>query len=492
MDLEALLLNPGLSHIVSNISRFLDVKSMAQCRLVSQAWKDVIDNQREWLIFQLDYINRSKKNFFSCSSDSFSIMEKFPEWHGIIETFIKVKSISRLKDFVNYLWIYFEDEEVNRPNPLHYAIVNSNIGFVQLLIEVGIDLNMRNRSGKNCLHVACEKGSIEMVQYIISHFDFDPTLKTKDGRTIFHFAAMNENCDVAKLICSKFKFDNCPDEEGLTPLYTALAMFAPIETVKFLLESRHVFGIDLDTRTRKTQGTILHFACLYRDIEIIDLIYKELQSANSSIDFDTRNNDLKTPLQCAYENTDYIDTAVNLLQMFPGKVNAPDNLNNGMNMVHFVCEEGNLELLKALHQNPSFDIDYNVVDEEGFTPLHLACNEGHLEVVKFLLQDVNPSVNANVVEDINGYTPLELARSGGHVDITNFLEKYQQPRWAQQPPWYQQPQLHQQPYHPMWVQHEEVVTSTVSVAPTTSVGSIALVDLTDPVASATPVISATP
>ena len=108
MDLEALLLNPGLSHIVSNISRFLDVKSLAQCRLISQAWKDFIDTLREWWIFQLEHINHSKKMLPSSILDdvvTFSesnIMEKFPEWHGTIETFTKVKSISKLKEFVNY------------------------------------------------------------------------------------------------------------------------------------------------------------------------------------------------------------------------------------------------------------------------------------------------------------------------------------------------------------------------------------------------------
>ena len=147
MDLEALLLNPGLSHIVSNISRFLDVKSLAQCRLISQAWKDFIDNLRQWWIFQLEHINHSKKMLPSSILDDVvtlsesNIMEKFPEWHGTIETFTKVKSISKLKEFVNYMWIYFKDEVVHA-NPLHDAIVKSNIEFVQLLIEIGIDLNM--------------------------------------------------------------------------------------------------------------------------------------------------------------------------------------------------------------------------------------------------------------------------------------------------------------------------------------------------------------
>merc|ERR1712115_620403 len=44
--MEEILENPGLCHIVMNISRYLDPKSLAQCRAVCYSWQDLIDNDR--------------------------------------------------------------------------------------------------------------------------------------------------------------------------------------------------------------------------------------------------------------------------------------------------------------------------------------------------------------------------------------------------------------------------------------------------------------
>ena len=65
--MKDLLENQGLCHIVRNISSFLDPKSLAQCRLVSHSWKDLIDNDRKWLIFQLEHILNQEKIFYVLS-----------------------------------------------------------------------------------------------------------------------------------------------------------------------------------------------------------------------------------------------------------------------------------------------------------------------------------------------------------------------------------------------------------------------------------------
>ena len=45
--MEELLENEGLYFIVKNISSFLDAKSLAQCRLVCQSYRNLIDNDRQ-------------------------------------------------------------------------------------------------------------------------------------------------------------------------------------------------------------------------------------------------------------------------------------------------------------------------------------------------------------------------------------------------------------------------------------------------------------
>ena len=60
--MEQFLASPGLYHIVTNISRNFDAKDLAKCRLVSQAWKDIVDNDRNWWIFQLEHMKIKKRS----------------------------------------------------------------------------------------------------------------------------------------------------------------------------------------------------------------------------------------------------------------------------------------------------------------------------------------------------------------------------------------------------------------------------------------------
>ena len=161
--IEEILENPGLCQIIYHISSFLDAKSLAQCRLVSKSWRDLIDNDRPWLVFQLDYIQNTKKSFIDCNTIQIkgptiksTIAKRFPEWTFVVEQFTRRQKITKLKEFVEQMWIYFKDDEmIFYTNPLHDAARKSNTTFVKLLINAGIDLSMKNPTGSTPFHYAC-------------------------------------------------------------------------------------------------------------------------------------------------------------------------------------------------------------------------------------------------------------------------------------------------------------------------------------------------
>ena len=74
--MEELLENEGLDFIVKNISSFLDAKSLAQCRLVCQSYRNLIDNDRQWLIFQLEHIQKQKN---LCEGTDLSRLDRIPK-----------------------------------------------------------------------------------------------------------------------------------------------------------------------------------------------------------------------------------------------------------------------------------------------------------------------------------------------------------------------------------------------------------------------------
>ena len=288
--MEEILSNQGLCLIVRNISSYLDPKSLARCREVCYSLKHLIDNDRQWLIFQLEHIHDQEKIFIDYivkdkPKVKSTIKARFPEWNAFIEEVSRRQNIPMLKEIVKDMWIYFKDDSVGYygkyyRNPFHHAVAVSNIGFVQLLINSGINLEMKDPNGMTPSHYACQYGNIEMVQLLIKHTPtFDATSKTNMGTTIFHFACRNSDLQVVKLILDTFRFEDIRDEYGLTMLHNAVAL-GPKETTEFLIESRHKLGINIEERTTE-RLTILHLACWYRQIEIVYLVHNGLKEINS-------------------------------------------------------------------------------------------------------------------------------------------------------------------------------------------------------------------
>ena len=143
--MKELLANQGLYLIVNHISSFLDPRSLARCRLVCHSWRNLIDNDRQWWIFQLEHIHNREKQFIDCSSKQpkvtrSTIKARFPEWNTFMEEVLKRQNIPILKEIVKHMWIYFKNESINYcTNPLYYAVAQSNIVFAQLLIDININ-----------------------------------------------------------------------------------------------------------------------------------------------------------------------------------------------------------------------------------------------------------------------------------------------------------------------------------------------------------------
>ena len=347
-----------------------------------------------------------------------SIEKRFPEWSAFIEQFTRKQSIQRLKVIVRQMWFYFRDESLSRvANPFHCFVAHSELEFVRLLVDCGIDLTMTDPHGMTSMHYACAFGNVEMVELCLKHVpSFNATLRTNKGRTIFHLAARNRDTQVLKLILNTFRYEDITDHQGWTMIHFAVA-FGPKETIKFLLESRQKIGFNLEARLNKG-CTILHVAFQKRDIEIVDLVFEALEEIHSEIDFDARTNIQATPLHYACINPES-NTAIQLLQKIPEKINVLGQ--NDAHLLHYACKAGHLKLLKYIMENPAIDIDYNVVTLGIQTPLHVACGHGQFEVVKLLLDhSQEKKIDFNKIDQV-GNTPLHLACYNGHRDTIKLL-----------------------------------------------------------------------
>jgi len=84
----------------------------------------------------------------------------------------------------------------------------------------------------------------------------------------------------------------------------------------------------------------------------------------------------------------------------------------------YACENGEIEEVKKLLQNPNINVNWQNTLGFGDTPFSIACYFGNLEIVKLLLNDER--VDINIVD--NYYiTPFSAASESGNVEVVEYI-----------------------------------------------------------------------
>nr|TKW41991.1 hypothetical protein SEVIR_1G354500v2 [Setaria viridis] len=152
-----------------------------------------------------------------------------------------------------------------RNSPLHYAAAQGHHEIVSLLLESGVEINLRNYRGQTALMQACQYGHWEVVQTLIL---FNANVHRTDylnGGTALHFAALHGHARCLRLVLADYvpsipnfctltnhrsseedsaadfdhealvKMVNQKADGGLTPLHMA-ALNGHVECVQLLLD----------------------------------------------------------------------------------------------------------------------------------------------------------------------------------------------------------------------------------------------------------------
>ena len=101
------------------------------------------------------------------------------------------------------MWRYYKANQVTYyANPFHFEVSQSNVEYVQLLIDCGIDV-------QNSMHYACVLGSPKIVELLVRHsLTSVATSKANNLWTIFHMAVINEDPGVLELILDLFRYED--------------------------------------------------------------------------------------------------------------------------------------------------------------------------------------------------------------------------------------------------------------------------------------------
>uniref|UniRef100_A0A1X7SLL3 Uncharacterized protein n=1 Tax=Amphimedon queenslandica TaxID=400682 RepID=A0A1X7SLL3_AMPQE len=285
------------------------------------------------------------------------------------------------------------------------------------------------------IHLACKKGRLNLIQYIIKHIPSSLELPhSKNGRTPFLIAVYFNQLEVIKYLISNKCHLSATDDEGSgavhisverghlnvlkylmdndycnpnatnhqdrTPLHVAVAA-EQYEILKFLLTNKLSILINVQDNHGNTP---LHLACMWRQTRIVSL----LSSANlsSSINILITNKKGQTPLHLAVASG-HKDTTEALLFSVTGSSTHHDLLTatdtKGCTVFHIACSNDCIHVFRYLcHVYPQ---GVNAMDNRGRGLLHAACEGGDIEIVKELVEKYKLDPKS---QDKKGITCLHL------------------------------------------------------------------------------------
>lgn len=148
-------------------------------------------------------------------------------------------------------------QEFKLESPLYYACVKNEPRIARRLLEFGAVVDRRNcKKAQTALHAACNSGSSECVDALLSH-GATVSLRDTEGNTALHLAARRCDYELVKKLLGSGASPNSRNLQGATPLMFFVGRFrgdAP-EAFGFFARNRANF----EARDRRGQN-LLHYA----------------------------------------------------------------------------------------------------------------------------------------------------------------------------------------------------------------------------------------
>ncbi|XP_072160828.1 LOW QUALITY PROTEIN: uncharacterized protein [Bemisia tabaci] len=285
-------------------------------------------------------------------------------------------------------------------SPLFAAVESNDISSLSTIMQNKlVNMNELNPCGKTSLHIAVEKGFLELTKKLID-LNSNINALTPDEKTPLLIAAEGGNVALVKLLLEQPNLDVNRLHHGKTPLHIACEK-GHTDIVKVLLADNccsHFINTYFNGKAP------IHIASEYGQTEILsDLLEKEP-------DVNAVDDDGCTSLWISIKNN--LEECVQIL-LKDERVDVKTRHFN-QTPLERALKEKNTNISKLIIDRVG---DIEISDEDGLNPFHRAVDAGMLDVVDYLIKK-----GANIHSKTkNGNTPLHIAAKHGHTEVAKLL-----------------------------------------------------------------------
>jgi ankyrin repeat protein len=327
-----------------------------------------------------------------------------------------------LAEFIAHIPLEKLNIIINRTILLNIGIRTKNINSIIILLDKGLDINIKHNDGWNILQICCERNYEEIIQLLLDR-GADFNILDNYGNTILHRSCAFYSLESIKIFINYIDI-NKQNNYGQSALHVIcqsnLYSSKRNELIQLLLD----YGINLDI-IDKNGNTALLIVCQKKKCDIISLLLKKKQNINIQ---DKNGNSALYLISDFYDDitsylisefNDYILEKYNLIQeLLDNNVNLDIQDNNGDTILLKTCKKPKIDtklisLLLRKKQN------LNIQDKNGKTVLQIAY-QNNIKIIKFLL-DKGADIN---IKDNDGYTILHRACYDNNFYIVQLLLQY--------------------------------------------------------------------
>ena len=270
--------------------------------------------------------------------------------------------------------------------------------------------------GRGVIHYTCAGGSVEVLEYLIQHYDLELTVQDSEGKTGLHIAAMYSSTSIVKYIVKRLGIHTILEGDSTTcnPLYYACC--GSLQSCSSNIFNKFLCPVSIKcTTSAPTQPYLDHTAINMSPIkasERVSLVSWMLEQCSTLPHFNINATYYNGRTLVHAACTSGSISLVKVLEQYNANITILDN--DGNTALHSTALAGSLTLFKYLvkcHQ-----LDFYCKSNKGTTPLHLAGISGNVNMVEYLagISDVN-------YQDRYGHYVLHKACALGHTDVVEYL-----------------------------------------------------------------------